>query len=150
MKDEVRKLFGRLPALLVLLVMVGGIAVLVSSITGNSNDSEIPTELVVPVMSADGEKGRLVFNKSCAVCHGQDAMGGDMGPPLVHPIYNPGHHSDTAFFMAAKNGTRQHHWRFGDMPAQPNVSENDMLMIVRFVRETQEANGIFYQQHNMQ
>ena len=40
------------------------------------------------------ERGALVFNNSCAICHGVDAKGGPTGPPLVHSIYSPGHHGN--------------------------------------------------------
>lgn len=32
-----------------------------------------------------------------------------MGAPLIHHIYNPGHHADAALFATAKFGVRQHH-----------------------------------------
>ncbi|KAB2849084.1 MAG: cytochrome c, partial [Hyphomicrobiaceae bacterium] len=66
----------------------------------------------------------------------------DKGPPLIHRVYHPGHHGDAAFFLAAKQGVRQHHWRFGDMAALPHVSDQQLAAIVRFVREVQAANGI--------
>ncbi|NJO35044.1 MAG: cytochrome c [Rhodospirillales bacterium] len=43
---------------------------------------------------------------------------------------------------AVKTGVRQHHWRFGDMPPQPRVTEEQVAAIVGFVREVQTANGI--------
>ena len=39
-------------------------------------------------------------------------------------------------------GVRAHHWPYGDMPAQPQVTREDVGLIIRFVREVQEANGI--------
>ena len=45
-----------------------------------------------------------------------------VAPPLVHKLYEPGHHSDMAFIMAAKNGVRSHHWRFGNMPPKTLLS----------------------------
>ena len=59
------------------------------------------------------------------------------------------HHADEAFFMAAKFGVRQHHWRFGDMPAQPQVPKEDVANIARYIRELQVANGIVYREHRM-
>ena len=71
------------------------------------------------------------------------------GPPLVHVLYNPGHHTNQAFFLAVKIGVRSHHWNFGDMPPQPQVSEEQLAAIVSYVRALQEANGISYPPHGM-
>ncbi len=104
----------------------------------------------MPRLSDLGRNGKVAFDKNCAECHGRNASGSDKGPPLVHKVYHPGHHSDAAFALAVKIGVRQHHWRFGDMPAQraqPNVTEEQVTAIVRFVREVQTANGIGRQQH---
>jgi mono/diheme cytochrome c family protein len=94
-------------------------------------------------------RGKIAFNANCAPCHGTNAAGGDKGPPLVHVIYNPGHHADGSFFLAAKRGVRRHHWRFGDMPPQPQVTDGELAAIVRYVRELQAANGIGNEPHRM-
>ena len=44
--------------------------------------------------------------------------------------------------LAVQRGARQHHWNFGDMPPQPQVTPEEIRAIIRFVREVQEANGI--------
>jgi cytochrome c len=103
----------------------------------------------VPEFSRLAVLGQKAFDESCAGCHGTNGAGADLGPPLVHDIYNPGHHADTAFILAAKQGVRQHHWRFGNMPAQPHVSDGQMAAIIRYVRELQQANGIVYRRHRM-
>ena len=93
--------------------------------------------------------GRATYDANCAGCHGSQGFGTDKGPPLVHPIYNPGHHSDASFARAVSQGVRQHHWKFGDMPAQPQVTQQQFDAIVRHVREMQESHGITYQPHKM-
>jgi len=45
--------------------------------------------------------------------------------------------------LAAKNGVRSHHWRFGDMPPVDGVTNADVMMIARYIRELQKENGIF-------
>jgi hypothetical protein len=35
------------------------------------------------------------------------------------------------------------------MPPLPQVSDEEVAAIVRYVRELQEANGIFYRPHDM-
>ena len=66
------------------------------------------------------------------------------GPPLVHNIYNSGHHADASFHFAVRAGARQHHWRFGDMPPQEQVTDDEVPAIIAYVRELQQANGIPY------
>ena len=109
-----------------------------------------PTASVkVPELSAVALRGKLAFETNCASCHGTNGAGSDNGPPLVHAIYNPGHHGDRAFFLATTRGVQRHHWNFGNMPPLPEVTEGQIADIVRYVREMQEANDIFYQPHQM-
>jgi mono/diheme cytochrome c family protein len=106
-------------------------------------------DVKVPELSPLATRGETAFKANCAPCHGKNAAGSNKGPPLVHDIYNPGHHADGSFFIAAKRGVRSHHWRYGDMPPQPQVTDGEMAAIVRFVRELQAANGIGDQPHRM-
>jgi mono/diheme cytochrome c family protein len=96
----------------------------------------------IPELSAEGRAGRLAFEANCIPCHGEHAMGGPTGPPLVDPIYRPAHHADITFTLAIRRGVRAHHWRFGDMPPQSSIGEADVRNITRYVRELQRANGI--------
>ena len=99
--------------------------------------------VVVPDLSADGKQGEGLFNRSCASCHGKNAAGQDgVAPPLVHVIYEPNHHGDAAFHVAAKNGVRSHHWPFGNMPPVEGITDPELDKIVDYVRELQRANGI--------
>ena len=100
-------------------------------------------EVAVPTLSPTASEGEKIFNQNCAVCHGENAAGVDgAGPPLVHKIYEPSHHADMSFQLAVRQGVRQHHWRFGNMPAVPGVTETETSKIVLYVRELQRANGI--------
>jgi len=105
--------------------------------------------LIIPQFSAAGLAGKAAFETNCSTCHGSNAVGTDKGPPLIHDIYNPGHHADESFVLAAKVGVRRHHWRFGDMPPQPQVTEGQVRSIVQYIRELQRANGITYRPHRM-
>lgn len=99
----------------------------------------LPAEL-----SANAQIGKRAFEAKCAQCHGANAAGQNgIAPPLVHKIYEPNHHSDMAFVMAAKNGVRSHHWNFGNMPPVEGLTDADVKMIARYVRELQAENGIF-------
>jgi mono/diheme cytochrome c family protein len=100
-------------------------------------------EVKVPELGIREQAGMEVFNEVCAVCHGENAAGRDgAGPPLVHVIYEPNHHGDGSFQLAVKNGVRAHHWPFGNMPPQPQVSENEVDRVTAYVRALQRANGI--------
>lgn len=99
-------------------------------------------EVAVPELSAAAARGQAIFEQNCATCHGRNASGTDKGPPLVHPIYEPSHHADLAFLLAARNGVRAHHWRFGSMPPVEGVTEREIEGVVAYVRELQRANGI--------
>ena len=80
---------------------------------------------------------------------GVNALGTEQGPPLLHDIYNPGHHSDMAFYRAVQSGVPQHHWRFGNMLPQRHVSRKQTELIIAYIRELQRANGIKYKKHQM-
>ena len=93
--------------------------------------------------STEARAGQQAFVENCASCHGTNAEGkAGLAPPLIHKIYEPGHHSDMAFVMAARSGVRAHHWTFGNMAPVPEVTDAELARIIRFVREVQVANGI--------
>lgn len=102
-------------------------------------------EVIVPQeLSAAARQGETFFNAACASCHGTNAAGKDgIAPPLIHRIYEPGHHGDMAFVLAARNGVRAHHWPFGNMPPVEQIlTDAELGAIVAYVRELQRANGI--------
>ncbi|SDU02505.1 cytochrome c [Stappia sp. ES.058] len=104
---------------------------------------ELLASVTVPPLSGPAAAGEELFAKTCATCHGVNAAGrAGQGPPLVHVIYEPGHHADGAFYLAVAQGVRQHHWTFGNMPAVAGVSSEDISRIVAYVRTLQRANGI--------
>ncbi len=109
---------------------------------GNATGSAM-VDVTVPELGIMETAGMKAFDANCAACHGANAAGREgAGPPLVHVIYEPSHHGDGSFYLAARNGVRAHHWSFGDMPAQPQVTENEVERIVAYVRALQRASGI--------
>jgi len=136
------------PKIAVLVLLVGSAVIFLFELIDPRGNST-RTDISIPKLTALAEKGEKAFVTNCATCHGVNAVGTDKGPPLVHDIYNPGHHADVAFYLAAKNGVRQHHWPFGNMPPQPQVSEADLEAILKYVRELQVANGITSRPHKM-
>lgn len=102
-------------------------------------------DVVLPSgLSPTEEMGKQAYDAVCAACHGASGTGRwEMGPPLIHKIYEPSHHGDEAFQIAVTNGVRAHHWRFGDMPAQSELTRADVATIVAYIRSVQRSNGIY-------
>ena len=123
---------------------VGTVGVVVGLLVWKAwwQDAAAPRPVVVPDLSSPARQGQDVYERRCAGCHGAHAAGSGQGPPLVHPVYRPAHHADVAFALAVRRGVRAHHWRFGDMPAQPDVGDDEVAAITRYIRELQAANGI--------
>ncbi|MEX0317137.1 MAG: cytochrome c [Ruegeria sp.] len=93
--------------------------------------------------SGNAQIGARVYEAKCASCHGENAQGQQgVAPPLIHKIYEPSHHGDEAFQRAVALGVQAHHWPFGNMPPVEGLSRGDVAMIVAYIRETQQANGI--------
>jgi len=95
-----------------------------------------------PAASFVGNDGAALYAQACAACHGADLRGTDHGPPFLDAIYRPAHHGDGAFLLAIRGGSRAHHWRFGNMPPIPGLTDEQAAAITRFVREQQRAAGI--------
>ncbi len=98
--------------------------------------------VTLPELTPAAQAGAQPFIKHCAECHGMIGGGTDKGPPLIHRIYEPNHHADFSFYRAVQQGTPAHHWPYGDMAPLPHVSEADVKIIIKFIREVQRANGI--------
>jgi len=124
----------------------GPVAIAVAAVLGLAGCGEEEAEgvaVTVPeTLTATEAAGRAAFADRCAACHGGVAEGTAAGPPLVHPIYHPSHHADGAFWLAVRRGVVAHHWRFGDMPPQPGVSDAQVARIVAWVRRLQRESGI--------
>lgn len=101
-------------------------------------------EVNVPALEGQAKMGALAFEAKCAACHGVNAAGqAGVAPPLIHKIYEPGHHGDMSFLRAVQFGVQSHHWRFGDMPPVEGLTEAEVATIVAYIRTVQRANGIF-------
>jgi cytochrome c len=113
--------------------------------TSSLDDGDPINSVLVPAeFSPEAQIGKRIFEGKCAVCHGKNATGQKgFAPPLVDKIYEPNHHGDIAFVMAAKNGVQSHHWDFGDMPPVEGLTDGDVKYIARYIRELQKENGIF-------
>ena len=134
-------ILSNLPKYLVLAVLAGGVFIIVGKIT-SSGSKPGRLNVSIPTLSAEAQEGKKLFEANCMACHGKNAAGTEQGPPFINNIYRSNHHADQAFVLAAMRGVRSHHWRFGNMPPQPQVTSYEVLKIVRYVRELQRANGI--------
>lgn len=112
--------------------------------TSRLAEGDLIVEVALPAeLSANAQIGKTAFESKCSECHGTNAAGQNgVAPPLVHKIYEPSHHGDEAFWIAAQRGVRAHHWQFGNMAPIEGLTRSDVMMIVAYVRELQRANGI--------
>lgn len=127
-----------------LIAVVAGAAFLITSACDKPTPEQVRARqhLPAPGFVADAGKGEQLFRTNCARCHGAQARGTNQGPPLIHPVYRPGHHADLTFHWAVSRGARQHHWQFGDMPPLPGVSPEEVGHIIAYVRREQRKAGI--------
>lgn len=119
-------------------VMVIAVVFIGDSPTGDTQDAGTGIPQQDPALVAAGDE---LYQASCAACHGSDLRGTDLGPSHLSIVYEPNHHGDAAFILAAKNGVPQHHWPFGDMAPVPGLNDDDLVAIVAFVRENQRIFG---------
>ena len=151
MSDATLNKPGRWTTQLVVVIALLAVAVLAVAACGGGDGngygaSESPADRPVAVtpgeLSEAGLAGEKLFIANCSRCHGENASGTAQGPPLVDQIYEPGHHSNASFVIAVARGVRQHHWQFGNMPAVPDLSIDEIHRVICFVRELQLANDI--------
>lgn len=96
----------------------------------------------LPPTPPEHRAGEAAYEATCAACHGRQGAGTTTGPPLAHKVYEPSHHGDAAFRLAVRQGVVAHHWRFGNMPPQPQVSEAEVTQVIGYVRWVQRQVGI--------
>ncbi len=142
------KLSNILPLVILGTVLALGVGAVIANLSGPSG--QVPAHApVIPNFSKVAGAGQQAYEQNCSECHGVSGIGTNHGPPLLHQTYNPGHHPDESFRNAVQRGVQQHHWRFGSMPAQLQVTNIQIKQLTQYVRELQQANGIVYQPHRM-
>jgi len=110
---------------------------------GVSAQSLDPDAIRQPAATPEINRGKMSYQAFCQECHGVNTAGTDKGPPFLHRVYHPGHHGDQAFYMAAQNGAKAHHWKFGDMPPVDGVTPAQVKSIIAYVRAVQHENGLW-------
>ena len=111
-----------------------------ASLPASAQTFQIPTPS--PGLMPSPATGKALYQKNCAACHGVDLKGTHKGPPFLHRVYEPSHHGDLAFQLAAKNGVRAHHWQFGDMKPVPGITPDEVAHITAYIRAAQRKAGI--------
>lgn len=109
---------------------------------GGEREREVLARIQLPPTPAQHRDGEALFNANCASCHGESARGTDQGPALLHIIYEPSHHGDASFVLAAQRGVVAHHWQFGNMPPLPQLDSAALRKIIAYVRWAQREVGI--------
>ena len=88
-------------------------------------------------------RGQVLYEKYCSSCHGMQLDGTDKGPPLVHAFYKPSHHGDKSFYRAVLQGTKQHHWNFGDMKPVEGMTPKKMDSLLPYIRYYQQQKKLY-------
>src|SRR5690348_689557 len=88
----------------------------------------IPLLFASLLAAQDAPPGRAVFENRCSRCHGADANGGEMGPPIRSRIAE---RTDRQLAMLIKEG-------LPGMPAVP-VTEQELAPLTAFLRSLQTA-----------
>ncbi len=87
----------------------------------------IPFFITISITLGQGiQTGRLIFDKTCAKCHGSDGKGGEMGPNILGRLAA---RDDNELATLFRNGT-------GNMPPV-HVTSQEMQPLVRFLRSIQ-------------
>ena len=98
--------------------------------------------MVIPNLSSQAFSGREHFAANCGSCHGAYGEGSDNGPVLIHMIYGETLFRDEEIVASVREGAPARNWPFGDMPAVPGVTDEQLTLMIGFLREVQAANGI--------
>ena len=98
-------------------------------------------DVTVPDLPGDAAAGAVVYEQSCAGCHGADGSGADAGPGLLVPEYSLPGFDDTALVTAIVNGVAADEGRYGGMPMIRGLSDQDLADLIAFVRELQRDSG---------
>ena len=130
------------PVLWMGLVMVTLVILTAITMWGKEKVS-IKASPIIPELSEQAQHGRAVINSQCVECHGIDGTGGTpKGPPILHPMYRRAVYPDHHFKKMVREGKREKNWRFGPMPAFPDISDRDLDAVIAFVREVQDATHV--------
>ena len=143
--------YGLLTAAGAAVAFSAALAVACGTNVGDANDSSATEPAPMNTVSATAPTstgaelaipdGAEVYRQFCAECHGVDLRGTDKGPSQLSIVYEPNHHGDHAYRVAIRDGTREHHWWFGDMPPVEGISDLEIEKVISFIRAEQQRLG---------
>jgi mono/diheme cytochrome c family protein len=113
------------------------LALLVASCGPDESKNKQPPRFVPNL--AQGER---LYVEHCSLCHGKQGRGTHQGPPLVHEYYKPSRLPDLEFYTVVKKGAQPRHWRYGPMPPAKDLTSNNVVHIIAYVRQEQRRAGI--------
>ena len=95
------------------------------------------------VLLLDSHRGYQLFkDEGCQQCHGKKLEGTLTGPPLVYNLYKKGSHHKRRLNKSIKYGTKQNHWEFGEMPAYPDLSDEQIDLLIDYIRDSIKLNKV--------
>jgi mono/diheme cytochrome c family protein len=106
-----------------------------ASMTSGSSQNNFKVDL----SAANVAKGRTTYQSNCASCHGADGKGDGPAAAALNP--KPRDHTNGAYmdkltnahiFFVIRNGGAA--YGYPTMPAQPNLSGNEIKSVIAFVR----------------
>lgn len=133
MIKNILALVGALSTPAVVYLVVGG-----GEITHGGADGEF----LIPSLSTRAQDGREHFAAHCGACHGAYGEGSDIGPMLVHALYGSSVFPDEEILRSVREGAVARNWPFGDMPPIEGTTDDQMILVIDFIREVQAGNGI--------
>lgn len=117
------------------------LALVIALVLAASACSGDDTTTTAPEPIPAGADGATVYQARCASCHGEDLRGSDKGPSQLSIVYEPNHHGDGSYRSAIRNGVAQHHWGFGNMPAVEDITDEQIELVIAYIRNQQETHG---------
>ena len=83
-------------------------------------------------------RGAALYQANCAACHGAELEGSSRGPSLLDPMYVSPDFPDAEIADAIRNGVDSG-GDFGAMEAIGRLSDEQIALIIAFIREQQGA-----------
>jgi len=121
---------------------LAGLAVtLTALLSACASDDPIAALPESPAPLAAEADGATIYQARCASCHGEDLRGTDKGPSQLSIVYEPNHHGDDSYRSAIRNGAPQHHWRYGNMPAVEDITDDQIEQVITYIRTQQQELG---------
>ena len=100
---------------------------------------EPPTEL----MGGDPDAGHELFNQSCALCHGQDALGGEVGPILVQTFQEADYVATRVRLSGSTLSPIYPDLRGGGMPfwAADRISDDEIRDLIAYLQDAYDPGA---------